>query len=684
MYNQPVFTAIRMEENKVSKIDLIKQRLAAVPAVIWLTTLACAIVIAATVTALCLHRNNNDTDSTPTDTEYYGADIDTPSDSAYPPADSEEDADESNGNTSGTGTSGADATDAEATSPDSESDTETEKEADTEGNGNLPEIVLGELTVKGHYTPSDDALDALYKALDDYGHEVGFTAIDIDTGMTLSYNAKTKYESASVIKAAYVYYVCTLIDKGEASLDDVIVYTEADAVHKNGTIGKSEFGTEYTLRDVIKYTVKKSDNEGYYMLVRTFGRSGYDEFIKSLGANSCVISSSRWPKITASDFALLWREIYDYGNETATGEWLYNLFLNVDYKHFFKDALSVKTANKAGWNDESYNDSGVVYGDRTYIFVLLADASYYDSSTKLYNKIVEAVNGLISEYAAVIYGTGSETTVPEPETTAPEPETTAPEPETTAPKPETTAPEPETTAPKPETTAPEPETTAPEPETTAPKPETTAPEPETTAPEPETTAPKPETTTPEPETTAPEPETTTPEPETTAPEPETTAPEPETTAPEPETTTPEPETTAPEENTFPVAMTDEQYQKLITEAEKYLGYKYVWGGSTPATSFDCSGFVSYVVNHCGNGWSIGRRTSKTIYSICTTVSKSEVRPGDLVFFTGTYNTKGISHVGFYVGDGMMLHCGDPISYVSIETEYWQEHFYCFGRFNFLT
>ena len=127
------------------------------------------------------------------------------------------------------------------------------------------------------------------------------------------------------------------------------------------------------------------------------------------------------------------------------------------------------------------------------------------------------------------------------------------------------------------------------------------------------------------------------------------------------------------------ALTDERFRKMITEAEKYLGYPYVWGGSSPSTSFDCSGFVSYVINHCGNGWSVGRLTANGLKGICSIIPASSAKPGDLIFFQGTYNTSGASHVGIYVGNGMMIHCGNPISYASINTTYWQQHFYCFGR-----
>ncbi len=127
------------------------------------------------------------------------------------------------------------------------------------------------------------------------------------------------------------------------------------------------------------------------------------------------------------------------------------------------------------------------------------------------------------------------------------------------------------------------------------------------------------------------------------------------------------------------ALTDEKFANMIREAEKYLGYPYVWGGSSPSTSFDCSGFVSWVINNCGNGWSVGRLTANGLKNICTVVSASEAKPGDLIFFQGTYNTSGASHVGIYVGDGMMIHCGNPIQYASVQTSYWQSHFYCYGR-----
>lgn len=127
----------------------------------------------------------------------------------------------------------------------------------------------------------------------------------------------------------------------------------------------------------------------------------------------------------------------------------------------------------------------------------------------------------------------------------------------------------------------------------------------------------------------------------------------------------------------PEALADGEFAAMIKEAEKYLGYPYVWGGSSPSTSFDCSGFVCWVINH--SGWSVGRTSAQGLYNICTPVSRGNVRPGDLVFFKGTYDTPGISHVGIYVGNNRMIHCGDPISYTNLNTRYWQSHFYTYAR-----
>ena len=127
----------------------------------------------------------------------------------------------------------------------------------------------------------------------------------------------------------------------------------------------------------------------------------------------------------------------------------------------------------------------------------------------------------------------------------------------------------------------------------------------------------------------------------------------------------------------PEALKDDKFAAMMDEATKYIGYPYVWGGSSPSTSFDCSGYISWVLNH--SGWNVGRQTAQGLYNFCTPVSAAQVKPGDLVFFKGTYDTPGVSHCGIYVGNSIMLHCGDPISYTNLNSKYWQEHFYSYGR-----
>lgn len=127
------------------------------------------------------------------------------------------------------------------------------------------------------------------------------------------------------------------------------------------------------------------------------------------------------------------------------------------------------------------------------------------------------------------------------------------------------------------------------------------------------------------------------------------------------------------------ALSDQKFAGMMAEAQKYLGYPYVWGGSTPQSSFDCSGFVCWVINHSGNGWNVGRTTANGLCNMLAKVSPEEAKPGDIIFFQGTYATAGASHVGIYLGDNMMIHCGNPIQYARTDTAYWRQHFYCFGR-----
>ena len=132
----------------------------------------------------------------------------------------------------------------------------------------------------------------------------------------------------------------------------------------------------------------------------------------------------------------------------------------------------------------------------------------------------------------------------------------------------------------------------------------------------------------------------------------------------------------------PEALSDEKFMNMLREAEKYLGMEYVWGGKSPRSGFDCSGFVCWVINHCGNGWDVGSKRAKDLCRMCIYVTPEEARPGDLIFFEKTYDTDGASHVGIYVGNNTMIHCGNPIKYGRIDTRYFKQHFLCFGRLPF--
>ena len=144
----------------------------------------------------------------------------------------------------------------------------------------------------------------------------------------------------------------------------------------------------------------------------------------------------------------------------------------------------------------------------------------------------------------------------------------------------------------------------------------------------------------------------------------------------PKYTIPDDETryTIPEE-----ALEDEVFARMIKEAEKYLGYPYVWGGSSPSTSFDCSGFVCWVINNCGNGWNVGRKTAEELRQMLPAIPSSEAKPGDLIFFKETYKKVGATHVGIYVGEGMMIHCGSPLKYSSVNTDFFRSHYMCYCR-----
>lgn len=258
--------------------------------------------------------------------------------------------------------------------------------------------VHGAFTVTGNYTPSEKTADALESAINKFGRPTGLMAVDIATGMTITHGENDALAPASVVKVVYALYCFRRIDAGDAKFDEILTYTAEDRVNGNGVIGRAGIGAQFTLYDVLYHTINTSDNEGYYMLMRRFGRIGCDEMTSALGCTTCKFASSRWPRVSARDLAVIWAEIYKYRSETDCGSIFYDMLLNVSRMHFFRDATGHGTANKSGWNESACNESGIVYGDRTYILVLLTEGSYYTANMDAYGDIVRAVDAMMSEY----------------------------------------------------------------------------------------------------------------------------------------------------------------------------------------------------------------------------------------------------------------------------------------------
>ncbi|MCD7776818.1 MAG: class A beta-lactamase-related serine hydrolase [Firmicutes bacterium] len=279
--------------------------------------------------------------------------------------------------------------------------TETEEASSANDAVSDEEETTAEEVTEAAVIDMDALYNEAYTTIAALMRNVGIYACDLSTGETFEYNDYTGYSCASSIKAAYIYYVCRLVDEGEATLNDILTYESSDTVYGEGVIGKSEVGTKYTLAEVIHYTVNISDNEGYNMLVRTYGRDGYDTFVTALGCDSLCISSSKYPNITAHDLGVIWQEIYNYSTETKTGEWLYEEFLSVSYMTFIEDATGYETANKDGWNAEACNAAGIVYSeDCTYVLVLLSTGSYYTINMESYNAIITVIDEIMSALAA--------------------------------------------------------------------------------------------------------------------------------------------------------------------------------------------------------------------------------------------------------------------------------------------
>ncbi len=268
----------------------------------------------------------------------------------------------------------------------------------------LPEDRVREyddFTVDGRFAPSAEAAAAVGDAIDAFGRPTVFYAVDIETGMTIGRGVDEVCDTASAVKILAALYAFRQIDAGKLSLDEMLTYTENDYVYGEGIIGHMEFGTKLSVRDVLYHTLNTSDNEGYTMLVRRLDRVDMDNMLEGLGVHVPCYRWTFWPHVSCRDLAAVWAEVYRYRDETDGGRMLYDLVSHVEQMHFFHDALGYDTAVKAGWNRSKFGEGGIVYGERTYILILLTDGNYWDANKEGFFNIVRSIDALMCEYAAL-------------------------------------------------------------------------------------------------------------------------------------------------------------------------------------------------------------------------------------------------------------------------------------------
>lgn len=264
------------------------------------------------------------------------------------------------------------------------------------------DVLLSGILCSGGITPSAESAKALADAIEAFGRPVGLVAVDTATGASVSFGADEAFAPASTIKAVLALYAAETVDSGEASLDEKLTYTDADRVYGNGVIGKMGVGTELTLREVLYHTLNTSDNEGYYMMLRRFGRSGCDRMTEALGCTTGKLSTSKWPKISARDLSLVWGEIYKRRGEGEGEKLIWDFLSDVEYMHFFRDALGSEggrvLANKSGWNDDSCCEGGVIETDGgAYVLVILTKGSYYTANMDAFYEIVRRADAIMNE-----------------------------------------------------------------------------------------------------------------------------------------------------------------------------------------------------------------------------------------------------------------------------------------------
>jgi len=259
---------------------------------------------------------------------------------------------------------------------------------------------VGQISINNSdFQLSEDINNRLLKAIEEIegkGLKVGFYLTDVETNMTISYNATEDFQPASSVKAGFALYAVKEIDSGKYSLNDKMKYEEKHQCGGSGSIKNSPFGTEFTLREIIHRTINESDNVGYYMLLDKFGYEGYNKMISDLGCKTWLSDYSKWGFMTPQELNLIWQEIYAYAQNSFWGGWLFEEFTNAQF-NFVKQCLpEYKSAHKSGFNQQGFHDSAVVFGDRTYIMTIMTTQNWWTIENM--DKIAEVLDDAVKEY----------------------------------------------------------------------------------------------------------------------------------------------------------------------------------------------------------------------------------------------------------------------------------------------
>lgn len=258
----------------------------------------------------------------------------------------------------------------------------------------------GKITINGsEFELSEELENSLYNAINkiqNKGISLGFYLTDVETNMTISYNATKNFQPASTVKAGAALYAVKQIELGKYSFDDLMTYGERHYCGGSGTIQKSKYGTQFTLKEIIHRTINVSDNIGYYMILDKIGYKNYNNMVAELGVNNFLPSRKGWGKLTPQELNLIWQEIYAYSQSSEYGQWLFNEFLNAQYNFVYSCLPEYKSAHKSGFNQSGYHDSAVVFGDRTYIVTYMSTQTKWDY--KNMDTVVELLDDAVKEY----------------------------------------------------------------------------------------------------------------------------------------------------------------------------------------------------------------------------------------------------------------------------------------------